>query len=82
MRYMMILVVFLFIGCGGKQPELPTTPNTIKVKQRCHEDSNVTRPDFIAEEGDNVQFTQAVFINNERRKSYIYDLEAEREMCK
>ncbi|MFW9625371.1 MAG: hypothetical protein ACMV1K_01400 [Sulfurospirillum sp.] len=82
MRYLMLMVALLFIGCGGVQPDIPVTPNTVKVKQKCHEDSNVTRPDFIAEEGDNVQFIQAVLVNNERRKSYIYDLEAEIEKCR
>lgn len=74
----LILVVFIFMGCS----EQPSTPNIIKVKQRCLEDSTLMRPDFIAEEGDNVQFTQAVFTNNERRKSYIYELESEREKCR
>lgn len=77
MKYILLMVVLLFIGCTQ-----PSTPNIVKVKQKCLEDSTLTRPDFIAEEGDNVQYTQAVFINNEKRKSYIYDLEAEREMCK
>ena len=78
MKYILLMVALLFIGCA--QPSTP--PNIVKIKQKCLEDSTLTRPDFVAEEGDNVQFTQAVFINNERRKSYIYDLEAEREMCR
>jgi len=82
MRYLMLMVALLFIGCDGKQPDAPMTPNTVKVKQQCHEDSNVTRPDFLAEEGDDVQYTSAVFVNNERRKDYIYDLEAEINRCR
>ena len=76
--FLPVLVAFAFIGCS----EQPSTPNIIKVKQKCLEDSKLARPDFIAEEGDNVQYTQAVFVNNERRKSYIYDLEAEIEKCR
>ncbi len=79
MRYLMLMVALIFIGCGGAQPN---TPNITKVKQKCLEDSNVTRPDFLAEDGDDVQYTQAVFTNNELRKSYIYDLEAEMNRCR
>lgn len=77
MRYLVFFIAFLFMGCAQ-----PSTPNIIKVKQKCLEDSTLKSPDFIAEEGDNVQYTQAVFSNNERRKSYIYELEAEREQCR
>ncbi len=82
MKYLLFGIALLLAGCFGEQPEVPSQPNTVKVKQKCLEDSNLTRPYFLAEEGDNVQYTQAVFSNNERRKSYIYDLEAERAKCR
>jgi uncharacterized membrane protein len=78
MRYILLIIALFLIGCS----EQPNTPNIVKIKQKCLEDSTLTRPDFIAEEGDNVQFIQAVLVNNERRKSYIYDLEAEIEKCR
>ena len=77
MKYILLMVALLFIGCAQ-----PSMPNIVKVKQKCLEDSTLTRPDFVAEEGDNVQYLSAVLVNNEKRKSYIYDLEAEREKCR
>lgn len=79
MKYLLLSIMFIFAGCGIAQP---TTPNIVKVKQKCLEDINLMRPSFMAEDGDEVQYTEAIFINNERRKSYIYDLEAELNKCK
>lgn len=78
MKYLLLAVVLIFAGCSDQ----PSTPNIVKVKQKCLEDSNLARPDFMAEDGDEVQYAEAIFINNERRKSYIYDLEAELNKCK
>lgn len=78
MKKLLLCIVFIFIGCTDQ----PATPNIVKVKQKCLEGSTLSRPDFLAEDGDNVQYMQAVLVNNERRKSYIYDLEAEINKCK
>ena len=70
-----ILCALALIGCGEKQPE------PIKVPQALELEGKATAPLLKAEEGTRAQVLKAALENNRKRASYIYDLEAERQMC-